>query len=160
MKKSVIVIMCGVALLLGIGFAGFIMHVKTVQRGWPSKQIESAVTLGGALYRYHEAHGFYPEQLNELVEGGVIKKDEFERLQFRATARANPEAWLYHRPKEFSDVAIVAPAWVYPDDGHSGYRPTARADGGGELIIASKAYRIPPWATKSKGEQAAPSNGG
>jgi hypothetical protein len=150
MKKSVIVIMCGIVLILATGFAGFIMHVRTVQRGWPSKQIESAVTLGAALYRYHEVHGFYPEQLDDLVEGDVITKEQFEGLQFRATARAHPEEWLYHRPKELSDVAIVAPAWVHPDSGHSGYRPTARADGGGELIIASKAYRIPSWATKSE----------
>ncbi len=148
MKKPSIALVCGGAFLLAIVVCGFVLHGRSVQREWPGKQLESAVTLGKALSIYHDAHGSYPDRLSDLVDGGVIPMDQFVGLQFRSTPRARPEEWLYHRPESLGDIAIVAPASTYPWSGHAGYRAAARADGGGELIPGSKEYRIPQWAAK------------
>jgi len=128
--------------------SGFVLHGRFVQREWPEKQLENAVTLGKALSIYHDANGSYPDRLFDLVDGGVIPSDQFVGLQFRSTPSARPEEWLYHRPDSLGDIAIVAPVWTYPWSGHAGYRAAARADGGGELIPSSKDYRIPHWAAK------------
>lgn len=134
--------------MLAMVVCGFVLHSRTVQREWPEKQLESAVTLGKALLIYHEAHGRYPDRLSDLVDGGVLPMDEFVGLKFRSTPRARAEEWLYHRPERPGDIAIVAPATTYPWSGHAGYRAIARADGGGELIGSSKDYRIPRWAAE------------
>jgi hypothetical protein len=142
MKKRGIALVCGGALLLAISICGFVLHGRSVQREWPGKQLESAVRLGKALSIYHDAHGSYPDRLSDLIDAGVIPVDQFVGLQFRATPSARPEEWLYHRPESLGDIAIVAPVLTYPLSGHAGYRATARADGGGELIPGAKDYRI------------------
>jgi len=146
MKKPVKILVCSGALLLVIVVCGFTAHARFAQRGWPEKQLESAVTLGKGLSRYHDAHGSYPERLSDLVVGGVIPMEQFVGLQFRSSPRARPEEWLYQRPESHGDIAIVAPVATYPWSGHGGYRATARADGGGELIAGAKGDGIPRWA--------------
>ena len=129
--------------MLAMVVCGSVLRGRSVQREWPEKQLESAVTLGKALSIYHEAHGSYPARLSYLVDGGVLSMNQFVGVKFRSTPRARPEEWLYHRPESPGDIAIVAPVTTYPWNGHAGYRAIARADGGGELIGSSKDYRIP-----------------
>jgi len=146
-KRSVIILIAGIAIFAGI-VVGWLITSLNTQREWPSKQLRNAVTLGLALSSYREIHGSYPTQLEDLVAGGTLDQEEFERLQFRPAPRADSENWLYKTPDQLTDIAIVGPTSIFPWSGHSGYTVTARADGGGELILGTKRYRIPSWATK------------
>jgi hypothetical protein len=148
MKKPGLALVCGGAFVLAMVVCAFVLHGRSVQSGWPFQQLQQACTLGTALSIFHNTHGRYPERLSELVEGGVIPMEEFAGLQFRATPRARPEKWLYHRPESLGEIAIVSPVLMNPGSGVSGFRVTARAGGGGELIPGTKSSRIPQRARK------------
>ena len=146
-KRSAIILISG---LLGFGgsVTGWIVAKRNAQREWPWKQLQNAVTLGAALSTHRQNHGSYPARLEDLVAGGTLNQEAFEKLQFRGGPHADPERWLYMMPDQISDIAIVGPTAVFPWDGHSGYTVTAQADGGGELIPRAKRKQIPAWATK------------
>ena len=148
MKKHVFVVVGGTVLLLALSIVATVSHNRSLQRAWPAKQLENATTLGRALADFRRSYGTYPENLFSLVEGSTVTYEEFRNLRFSASPGSQPQEWLYNRPKSKSETAIVAPDWVFPWDGHSGYRVTASADGGGELILGTKDYRLPEWVTK------------
>ena len=134
-------------MLAGV-FAGWMITNRKAQREWPDTQLRNAVALGTAISDYQKVHGSFPARLHDLVEGGILDQVGFQRLQFRSEPRADPEEWFYKPPDQSSDIAIVGPKAIFPWSGHSGYTVTARANGGGELNLASKGYRIPAWATQ------------
>ena len=146
-KRSIITLTVGLLLLLS-AVVGWFVTSRNAQRQWPSEQLQNAITLSAALSTYQQNHGSFPARLEDLVAGGTLGDEAFQRLQFRAGPRAQPEHWLYKTPEKISDIAIVSPTAIVPWEGHSGYTVTARADGGGELISGTKHNRVPTWATK------------
>ena len=147
MKYSAIILAVGVFISSGL-IVGWVITNRNAQRDWPGKQLQNAVTLGEALAGYRQVHGSYPVRLDDLVAGGTLDQRTFDQLQFRSEPRSEPEAWIYKSPDQITDMAIVGPSAIFPWSGHCGFTVTARADGGGELIPASKLDIIPPWARK------------
>lgn len=143
-----IAILCAGAILLGLGVTATVVRLQATQREWPAKQLQNAATLAIALTAYQQQHGKYPERLSELVDAGLVRAEDYHNLRFRATARAQPEDWLYHRPSGLSDIAIAAPALLFPWDGHAGERAIAYPDGSGGLVGAAKAAHLPDWIPK------------
>jgi hypothetical protein len=146
-KRSAIILFTGLLVFGGSVIVWIVAH-RNAQREWPWKQLMNAVTLGAALSTHQRNHGSYPARLEDLVAGGTLNPQTFERLQFRTGPRADPEHWLYRIPDQLSDIAIVSPTAIFPWDGASGDTVTARADGSGELIPHAKSKQIPAWATK------------
>ena len=148
MKKRPAIILTAGILVLGGSIIWWSVAGRNAQSEWPWQQLQNAATLGAAPSAYQRNHGSYPTRLEDLVAGGTLDQEAFERLQFRAGPRADPAPWLYRILNQFSDIAIVSPTEIFPWGGHHGFTVTARADGGGELISHAKRNQIPAWATK------------
>ncbi|MCB1209557.1 MAG: hypothetical protein KDK97_09535 [Verrucomicrobiales bacterium] len=147
MKRSTLIVLAGLVVFVGC-LGMWILHRRAVQRQWPLEQFQNAVALGKALSKYHETYGSYPARLEDLVAGGTLDRNAFERLQFRAGPSAAPEPWLYSPPDQPSEIAIVGPTAIPPWSGHSGLTATACADGSGEAILGTKSDTLPAWARK------------
>lgn len=149
MKKRPAIILTAGMLVLGGSVLWWSVAGRNAQSEWPWQQLQNATTLGVALSTYQRNHGSYPTRLEDLVAGGTLDLQAFERLQFRAGPRADPAPWLYRIPNQITDIAIVSPTQIFDWDGHyDGVFVTARADGGGEVISRANHNEIPGWATK------------
>ena len=150
-KRGISLAVVGV-LCCGIVVEWRILHTREVRRGWPSKQLLNATKLGTAVWRYHEAHGEYPTILGDLVSGGLIDDENFKELQFRASPQSDGEPWLYQAPKEMTEVILVGPKLLFQWEGDLGSFATAKADGGGSMILFAKRRFLPEWAKNRIGE--------
>lgn len=135
---------CGLvmlALVLASSCIGTVMFVtnQTVQRrNWVSRQMAHAITIGGAIRAYRDAHGSYPEALGDLVCDGLMTDKRFRELLFQQTPQSERQEWSYHSRADGGGMLIVSPVAIPPWGGSRGVFVTAGDDGRGELIPADK----------------------
>lgn len=151
MSKRKYALLVGCALLVLVVPTGLYLKWRSLQESWGGIQMRNAAELGLSINEYYEFKGEYPEQLNQLVSGGVMSKKEFDKLMFRPEPYSEAKAWIYKKPDKLTDVVVVAPGWVITKKNPNLYtRPMGSADGGAQAVTRSKSHHLPEWAQNQK----------